>query len=627
MTNDVSEQKFNVLIETIIKELQEHEELYEEIPNDQKITEIIKNQLDKEIFKEYQAKINSIYHKISENSKYKIKPLNKVNKSVKLSIHSKFLLKEILNIMYKLIPEILNSSTQKGFNVLSDPDEYIDITLIFRRAFKFFKSKLNEGRCDGIVDSNLIIKDIQQAHKDGVSLDLKSPPEYKLIPNSAKFNLDEKTVNFFSKENLKLDDIDLFDEIIIEDKTCEILQENIIIETRFLNFLSYFANLILIEKDIISNMKRGLPIYHIRIEQLRYCAEKLKEDNCMKKIYETLNHQFLTFADSSVDMSKGFILYGPPRTGKTFTTSKIIDYLKLFQIYDNLAASDFSHPYQGQAEKMVESIAKRTEILPWQLCVLFIDEIDSLAPSRSNSDTSNSQASLIGQFLTNIDGSKKKPNMLIIGTTNRLEKMDQAFNERMDIKVFLGVPNCEIRKNWIYRKLEYYLETKKNDELFKIYYNEFLDIVPDLVNMTINFTADAMKKSLDQYLSEFHFNTELRSRFQNNDNKLSKDKIVLTFAEEFQKLCERDNIKLGKYTLPKMIYEIPSKFENDPEYLELVDFIKLIKSVNSEYNNAELIYNNYNVQFSSQPTRRILIDLDTIYSKSKSSNSSNSKLP
>jgi hypothetical protein len=170
--------------------------------------------------------------------------------------------------MYKLIPDILKSSTQTGSNDLLDPDEYKDITLIFGRAYKFFKSKLNEGRCDGIVDINLIIKDIQQAHKDGICLDFKSAAEYKLIPNSAKFNLDDKKVNLFSKENLKLKEIELFDEIIIECKTCEILQENIIIENRFLNFLSYFANLILIEKDIISNLKRGLPIYHKRIEQL-----------------------------------------------------------------------------------------------------------------------------------------------------------------------------------------------------------------------------------------------------------------------------------------------------------------------------------------------------------------------
>lgn len=605
----ISDKKFEILIDSIIKEIKDQEELNDEIPNDEEIIEIINKVLEKENFKEFQGKLNSIIHHISEISKYKLKPLNKSTKIIKLYIHSEFLLKEMNKKLEVLIPDILNSNTLTGFNDLHGSCQLINLSDILRKAFKFLKLKLNESRCEGIIDSNLIIKDIQHSHKDGASLDLRPPPEYKLIPNSVKFKLEDTEINIFSRENLKLNDIDIFDEIIIEDHSKNVVEESKIIETRFLNFLSYFANLILIEKEIILNMKTGLPIYHIRIEQLRECAEKLKNDNCMKKIYDKLNHDFLLFADSSVDMPKGIVFYGPPRTGKTFTTSKIIEYLKLFQIYDNLAASDFSHPYQGQAEKMVDTIAKRTEVIPWQLCALFIDEIDSLAPSRSNSDTSNSQASLIGQFLTNIDGSKKKSNMLIIGTTNRLEKMDKAFNERMDIKVFLGVPNCEIRKNWILRKFQYYLDTKKNDHLFVLYYEDFVNIVPELVNMTINFTADAMKKSLDQYFSEFFFNSKIRDLFEHN-YKLPKDQIVFTFAEEFEKLCIRDDLKLGKYILPKMIQEIPSKFENDPEYSELKGFIDLVKLVYSESNESSF-NNDYHVKYYSKPTRRILIDLDT----------------
>jgi hypothetical protein len=598
--------KFETFIDAIIREINDHEELHEEIPTDENIKEVINTLLQEDKYKEYQGRINTIYQKISEKSKYKLKVAIETHNIITFSIYSKFLIAELNKIFNDFLPDLLYSKSQNA--CINNNHEFINITYIFRRAFKFFKAKLNEGRCDGVVNGNLKIKDVQQATRHEVSVDLEAPPEYKLIPDSVKFKLRETEVNIFSKENLKLNDVDIFDEIIIEDNSSIPIEEDLIIETRFLNFLSYFANLILIEKEIICDMKKGLPLYHIKIDQLRFCAKKLESDNCMKKIYEKLNHEFLPFADSSIDRPKGIIFYGPPRTGKTFTTSKIIDYLKLFLIYPNLAASDFSHGLQGQSEKMVDNIAKRTEVIPWQLCVLFIDEIDSLAPSRSSSNTNNSQASLIGQFLSVIDGSKKKPNMLIIGTTNRLETMDAAFVQRMDIKIFLGVPNCEVRKSWILRKIEDYLKTKKNDELFILYYEEFISIISEWVNMTMNFTADAMKKSLDQYFSEFYYNDEMRNMFEHL-YKLPKDQIVDSVADELEKHCMRDNLKLGKYILPKMIQEIPSDFGRDPEYSELKDFINLI--YNSQPNDTSLKSNtNYHLKYSLKPTRRILIDLD-----------------
>lgn len=615
---------FEQIIKNILKEIENFEDDNDKKPNEAEVKKIIDNLLESNNFVSLKKSKNTILEKVAEKTGIQFTKETSNIKTVTISVHSLNLFREIYELIINLNQNYcinLNSDSRSRtrsdeFNLMSSseeavPEPMITIDDIIKRGFNFLKQKLEEERCDGTVNGNLVIQDVPKSSKQEVSVELEEPPKYKLIPDTIKFYSSENgEINLFSKENLKLNHIDIFSEIIIEDKSDHRIKEDQEIEKRFLNFLSYFANLILMEKEIIFDMKQGLPIYHIKKDQLEYCEEQLKNNNCMKEIYEKLNHEFLPFADSSIDRPKGIIFYGPPRTGKTFTTSKIIQFLKLYLIYPSLAASDFSHGLQGQSEKMVDNIAKRTEVIPWQLCVLFIDEIDSLAPSRSGSSSNNSQASLIGQFLSVIDGNKKKPNMLIIGTTNRLETMDAAFVQRMDIQIFLGVPNCEIRNSWIRKKFNEY--QKKNDEVFNYYQTEFESLIPEWVNMSLNFTADAMKKSLNQYFSEFFFNKEMRNKFLQKE-KLRPKQILETISYELERHCIRDNIKLGKYILPKIIKEIPQSFSIDPEFKELNDFVYLIQyySTRNLTKSSSTLKENINVKFTNEPTRRIFIDLDT----------------
>lgn len=81
-------------------------------------------------------------------------------------------------------------------------------------------------------------------------------------------------------------------------------------------------------------------------------------------------------------LSKGIILHGPPRVGKTYICNEMIKELDLFLIYPELTSGEFQNSLAGESEKMLMMIAERADILPWELCVLFIDEIDALAPNR-----------------------------------------------------------------------------------------------------------------------------------------------------------------------------------------------------------------------------------------------------
>ena len=127
------------------------------------------------------------------------------------------------------------------------------------------------------------------------------------------------------------------------------------------------------------------------------------------------------------DLPKGILFNGPPRVGKTHICKIILKQLGFFLIYPMLSAGDFNQPHVGESEKMVNLIADRTDIFPWELCVLFIDEIDGLAPKRENNNASSHSINLLSVFLSVMDGNKKKKNLLVMGTSNRLAEMDDAF--------------------------------------------------------------------------------------------------------------------------------------------------------------------------------------------------------
>jgi SpoVK/Ycf46/Vps4 family AAA+-type ATPase len=77
----------------------------------------------------------------------------------------------------------------------------------------------------------------------------------------------------------------------------------------------------------------------------------------------------------------------------------------------------------GESEELINSLADRCDLIPWEICVLFVDEIDGLAPNRKSSDTANHKVDMLSVFLSIMDGNKTKPNLLIIGTSNSINNL------------------------------------------------------------------------------------------------------------------------------------------------------------------------------------------------------------
>jgi hypothetical protein len=165
----------------------------------------------------------------------------------------------------------------------------------------------------------------------------------------------------------------------------------------------------------------------------------------MKKIAAGFAH----FSNTIKDVPHGVLLWGPPGTGKTHIVSLINEYMDVYPVCPDLASGDFNRPYQGLSEAMVNDIRERALTVPWQLVSLAIDEIDGLAPSRDGAQSSGNKTDLLSVVLSIVGGNRNTLNLLLLGSTNRFDKMDEAFRRRLPLKYFVGKPNFRSRVDWI----------------------------------------------------------------------------------------------------------------------------------------------------------------------------------
>ena len=141
---------------------------------------------------------------------------------------------------------------------------------------------------------------------------------------------------------------------------------------------------------------------------------------------------------------KGILLYGPPGTGKTMLAKAVATESEANFIA--VKGPEFLNKWVGESEKAVrETFRKARQASP---CVIFMDEIDSIAPERGTGGDSNVTERVISQMLTEMDGLESLNNVVVIAATNRPDIMDPALLRpgRFDKSIFIGPPDKESRK-------------------------------------------------------------------------------------------------------------------------------------------------------------------------------------
>jgi len=172
--------------------------------------------------------------------------------------------------------------------------------------------------------------------------------------------------------------------------------------------------------------------------------DNLKEE--LKEAIEwPLKHADL-FIKAAIKPPKGILLYGPPGTGKTLLAKAVASTSE--SNFISIKGPELLSKWVGESEKGVREIFRKArQAAP---CVIFFDEIDAIAPTRSGSDGGDSHVTerLVSQMLTEIDGLDDLKGVVIIGATNRPDIIDKALLRpgRFDRLLEIPIPDNYTRK-------------------------------------------------------------------------------------------------------------------------------------------------------------------------------------
>ncbi|EZP50979.1 MULTISPECIES: CDC48 family AAA ATPase [Sphingomonas] len=144
------------------------------------------------------------------------------------------------------------------------------------------------------------------------------------------------------------------------------------------------------------------------------------------------------FERLGVEPPKGLLLYGPPGTGKTRLARAVANEsdASFFLINGPEIMGSAYGESEGRLREIFEEAAKSAP------SIVFIDEIDSIAPKRGNVQ-GEAEKRVVAQLLTLMDGLESRANLVVIAATNRPEAIDEALRRpgRFDREIVVGVPD------------------------------------------------------------------------------------------------------------------------------------------------------------------------------------------
>jgi transitional endoplasmic reticulum ATPase len=150
------------------------------------------------------------------------------------------------------------------------------------------------------------------------------------------------------------------------------------------------------------------------------------------------------FERLGIDPPSGVMLYGPPGTGKTLMAKAVAN--ETDANFISVRGPQLLSKWVGESEKAIrQTFRKARQVSP---CIIFFDELDSLAPARSQDVGSNVSERVVNQLLTELDGLEKMEEVMVIAATNRPDMIDPALirSGRFDRLVMVGEPDVDGRE-------------------------------------------------------------------------------------------------------------------------------------------------------------------------------------
>ena len=281
------------------------------------------------------------------------------------------------------------------------------------------------------------------------------------------------------------------------------------------------------------------------------------------EILERIVGLFLSLRDGRFPSKKpprGLLFYGPPGTGKTLLMKTLAKKLGLSEPI-MIRGPEIISQYYGKSEarlRQIFALAKeRAE--EENLAIIFIDELDSLAPRRDVTK-GELEPRLVGQLLSLMDGLEReisKGHVVVIGSTNRPEALDPALRRpgRFDLEIEFDPPSADERK-----------------EILKILLNNYADgryekdiNLDEIAEQTIGFTGADLLQLLNESLLQAAL--EGRDLITREDLLNAKDRVKPSALREFhiEKPRDRSN-EIENEDIVNKVREIAEDFSRKPHF-------------------------------------------------------------
>ncbi|BFZ59266.1 AAA+-type ATPase [Saitoella coloradoensis] len=197
---------------------------------------------------------------------------------------------------------------------------------------------------------------------------------------------------------------------------------------------------------------------------------------------------------------RGVLLYGPPGTGKTMLLRAVANETKAHII--RISGPSITSKYLGESEQRLRDIFE--EANQKQPSIIFIDEVDALAPKREGGESGEAEGRVVATLLTLMDGMEASGRVVVVAATNRPNAIDEALRRpgRFDKELEVGIPDANARLQILHLQISGMPHELQIDDIENLASRTHGYVGADLAALTRDAAMRAIKRGLSEGIGQ-----------------------------------------------------------------------------------------------------------------------------